>query len=56
MNIGIYINSKDKNAKRRVGLTHKKFNFTDKKITIYSFYNNIQRPIKGKGKKSNERG
>lgn len=46
MNIGIYIiNSKDKNAE--CGNTKNSTSQIKKKnITIYRFYNNIQRPIK----------
>ena len=52
MNIGIYIiNSKDKNAERRVGLNtqiqlHRLKNKKKGKITIYRFFIIFERPVK----------
>lgn len=56
MNIGIYlINSKDKNAECRVGNTKIQLHRLKKNITIYRFYNNIQRPIKRERETKRER-
>lgn len=59
MNIGIYIiNSKDNKMQNAELVTHtKKINFhrLKKNITIYRFYNNIQRPIKRQRGRGRER-